>query len=222
MSPRRAPLRWNTNDNVEPKVSPAPIYPLVEQLKHVELREVFQVLARAKTAQLIGREGGFGRLSIERDFQVWQDQWKEERALDMGPLEWDKFKGEFLDYFFPLEIWEAKVKEFINLRKRELKLDIDDWVYLKISPMKGVMRFVKRVKLSSRYVGPHKILRCFGKIAYELDLSSNLALVHPVFHVSLLKKFIGDPTSIVPLERVSVNESLSYEEVPVQILDCQV
>jgi len=48
--------------------------------------------------------------------QIWFNQLKEERVIDGGPLDWDKFKGHFLDQFFPLEMREAKVKEFINLR----------------------------------------------------------------------------------------------------------
>ena len=61
-----------------------------------------------------------------------------------------------------------------------------------------------------------------GKVAYELKLPAELAAVHPVFHISLLKKCVGDPTSIVPLESLAVKDSLSYEDVPVEILDHQV
>ncbi|KAK4731655.1 hypothetical protein R3W88_024643 [Solanum pinnatisectum] len=61
-----------------------------------------------------------------------------------------------------------------------------------------------------------------GKVAYELDLPNDLAMVHPVFHVSILKKCVGDPTSIVPLEGLGVDESLFYEEVSIDILDRQI
>ncbi|WMV49316.1 hypothetical protein MTR67_042701 [Solanum verrucosum] len=88
--------------------------------------------------------------------------------------------------------------------------------------MKGVMRFCKKGKLSPRYVGLYKILKKIGRVAYELELPTELATVHPVFHISLLKKCMGDPTSIVPLESMAVKDSLTYEEVPVEILDCQV
>ncbi|KAK4729690.1 hypothetical protein R3W88_022678 [Solanum pinnatisectum] len=84
------------------------------------------------------------------------------------------------------------------------------------------MRFGKKGKLSYRYVGPFQILRRVGKVAYELYLPNELASVHPIFHVSMLKKCIGDLTSIVPLEGLGVKENLSYEEVPVEILDQQV
>ena len=56
---------------------------------------------------------------------------------------------------------------------------------------------------------------------YELELPAELAAVHPVFHISLLKKCVGDPASIVPLESVAVKDSLSYEDVPVEILNRQ-
>ncbi|WMV59856.1 hypothetical protein MTR67_053241 [Solanum verrucosum] len=88
--------------------------------------------------------------------------------------------------------------------------------------MKGVMRFGKKGKLSLRYMGPYQILKHIGKVAYELDLPNELALIHLVFHVSMLKKCIGDPVSILPLEGLGVDEKLFYKKVPVEILDRQV
>ncbi|WMV58980.1 hypothetical protein MTR67_052365 [Solanum verrucosum] len=88
--------------------------------------------------------------------------------------------------------------------------------------MKGVMRFGKKGKLSPKYVGPYRILKRIGKVAYKLELPADLAAVHLVFYISLLKKCVGDPTSVVPLEIVAVKDSLSYEDVPVEILDRQV
>ena len=51
--------------------------------------------------------------------------------------------------------------------------------------MKGVMRFGKKGKISPRYVGPYKILKRIGKVSYELELPAKLAVVHPVFRISL-------------------------------------
>ena len=62
-------------------------------------------------------------------------------------------------------------------------------------------------------------MRRVGKVAYELDFLNELASVHPIFHVSMLKKCIGNLTSIVPLEGLGVKENLSYEEVSIEILD---
>ncbi|WMV25013.1 hypothetical protein MTR67_018398 [Solanum verrucosum] len=97
-----------------------------------------------------------------------------------------------------------------------------------ISPMKGVVRFGKKEKLSPRYIGLYQVLRHIGKVAYEfdfayeLDLPSDLSSVHSVYHVSLLKKCISDPTYIVPLERLGIRVRISYEEVPFEILDRQI
>ena len=43
-----------------------------------------------------------------------------------------------------------------------------------------------------------------------------------MFHVSLLKKYIGDPSTVVPLKSVGVKESMSNEKVPIEIIDRQV
>ncbi|XP_070013096.1 uncharacterized protein [Nicotiana sylvestris] len=61
-----------------------------------------------------------------------------------------------------------------------------------------------------------------GQVAYKLELPPEMSMVHPVFHVSMLRKVVGDPSSIVPVETIEVNKELSYEEVPVSILDRQV
>ena len=104
----------------------------------------------------------------------------------------------------------------------DLEFEEGDKVYLKISTMKGVVRFGMKGKLSPRYVVPNVILQRVWKVAYELKLSSELDSVHSVFHVSMLKKYIDDPEFILPIEGLGVKDNLSYEEVPVQILDSQV
>ncbi|MCF7184064.1 chromo domain-containing protein, partial [Corynebacterium sp. MC-13] len=106
---------------------------------------------------------------------------------------------------------------------RDLEFKVGDWVYLKVSPMKGVVHFGKKGKLSPRYVGPYEVLKRVGKVAYELKLPSEMNLVHPVLHVSMLRKCVSDPNAIMPLDIVGVVEdNLTYEEVLVQILDRQV
>nr|XP_016477751.1 PREDICTED: uncharacterized protein LOC107799179 [Nicotiana tabacum] len=102
-----------------------------------------------------------------------------------------------------------------DLRDPEFKED--DCVFLKLSPMKGIMRFGKRGKLSPRYIEPYRILQKVGQVAYSLELPPELSLVHPVFHVSMLKKVVRDLSLIVPVEAIEFNE-----EVHVSILDRQV
>ncbi|WMV25537.1 hypothetical protein MTR67_018922 [Solanum verrucosum] len=84
------------------------------------------------------------------------------------------------------------------------------------------MRFGKKGNLSPRYIGPYKISKRIGNVAYELELPQELAAVHPVFHVSMLKKCMGDHSLIIPMENIGIKDNLSYEEIPVEILDRQV
>jgi len=88
--------------------------------------------------------------------------------------------------------------------------------------MKRVMRFCKKGKLNPIYVGPYRILKRVGNMAYEIEFPAEIVAVHPIFHISPLKKCVGDPTSIVSLKSVVVKDSLTYEEVPIEILDRQV
>ena len=79
----------------------------------------------------------------------------------------------------------SRQKSYADHRRRNLEFAEGDRVYLKNSPTKGVVIFCKKIKLSPRYVGPYEILQRVGKVAYELKFPSELACVHPVFHVTL-------------------------------------
>ena len=85
--------------------------------------------------------------------------------------------------------------------------------------MKSVMRFGKKGKLSPRFIGPFEILKRIGKVAYELALPPTLAGVHNVFHVSMLRRYIPDPSHVLNYEPLKIKDNLTYEEVPIQILD---
>ncbi|WMV10072.1 hypothetical protein MTR67_003457 [Solanum verrucosum] len=88
--------------------------------------------------------------------------------------------------------------------------------------MKGVMRFGKKGKLSPWYIGPYRISKRIGNVAYELEIPQELAAIHSIFHISMLKKCMGDPLLIIPTKNIGIKDNLSYEEILVQILDRQV
>ena len=92
-----------------------------------------------------------------------------------------------------LQIAYSRQKSYVDHRRRKLEFEESDKLYLKISPMKGVVSFGKKRKLSPHYVGPYQILQRVGNVAYELKLPSELSFVHSIFHVSMLKKSIGNP-----------------------------
>ncbi|WMV46408.1 hypothetical protein MTR67_039793 [Solanum verrucosum] len=121
-----------------------------------------------------------------------------------------------------LKTTQISQKSYTDVRRKELEFEVDDCVYLKVSPMKGVMRFGKKGKLSPRYIEPYRISKRIGNLSYELELLQELASFHPVFHISIWKKCMGDPSLIIPTKDIGIKDSLSYEEILVQILDSQV
>ena len=85
--------------------------------------------------------------------------------------------------------------------------------------MKGVIRFSKKGKLSPRYIGSYEVLERIGKVAYRLALPPELSAIHNVFHVSMLKKYIPDPSHVLEHDVIKVQEYLCFKEKLVQILD---
>ena len=85
--------------------------------------------------------------------------------------------------------------------------------------MRGVHRFGIHGKLAPRYVGPYKILRQCGPVAYRLQLPKILSTVHKVFHVSQLKRCLRVPDEAVEVEGLPLQLDLTYIEHPVKILD---
>ncbi|GJT10578.1 putative reverse transcriptase domain-containing protein [Tanacetum coccineum] len=92
-------------------------------------------------------------------------------------------------------------------------------VLLKVSPLKGVVRFGKKGKLTPRFVGPFEIIEKVGPVAYRLDLPKEINGVHNTFHVSNLKKCLADPTLQVPLDEIRVDAKLNFMKEPVEILE---
>ena len=110
-------------------------------------------------------------------------------------------------------------KSYADNRCRDLQFEIGDRVFLEISPWKGVLRFGKRGKLSPRYIGPYEIVSKVGPVAYRLKLPPELSRIHDTFHVSMLRKYIPDPSHVLREQPVQLKENLTYEETPVQIVD---
>ena len=86
-------------------------------------------------------------------------------------------------------------------------------------PKRGVVRFGKRGKLSSRFIGPFEILERVGTVAYRLDLSPTMSSVHEVFHVSMLWRYTPDPAHVMDWGEIKVDTNETFKEGPVCILD---
>jgi hypothetical protein len=118
-----------------------------------------------------------------------------------------------------LKTAQSRQKSYADRRRKPLQFQIGDFVYLRVSPTKGVQRFSIKGKLAPRYIGPFEILQVCGPVAYKLRLPSQMAAIHDVFHISQLKKCIKVPTEIIETPAIEIEPDLSYVEQPIQILD---
>ena len=86
-------------------------------------------------------------------------------------------------------------------------------------PKRGVIRFGKREKLVSRYIGPFEVLDRVGTVAYQLALPQSLSSVHEVFHVSMLQKYTPNPAHIVDCGEITIDTDGTFDKGLVRILD---
>lgn len=92
------------------------------------------------------------------------------------------------------------------MKRREEEFEVGDKVLLKVLPMKGVMRFEKKGKLSPKYIGPYEILQRIGKVAYRLALPMELSKVHDVFHVSQWRRYILEKSHVLHPETIELDQ----------------
>jgi hypothetical protein len=118
-----------------------------------------------------------------------------------------------------LKVAQSRQMSYADTLRRELTFEEGDFVYLKVSPIRGLRRFKVKGKLSPHYIGPLKILERKGKVAYRLELPARLSDVHNVFHILQLKKCLRVSEEQLPLEELNVQDDLTYTEQPVKILD---
>ncbi|KAE8675396.1 C2H2 and C2HC zinc fingers superfamily protein, putative isoform 1 [Hibiscus syriacus] len=116
-----------------------------------------------------------------------------------------------------LQMASNRMKQQQDKNRTERVFEVGDMVYLKLQPYRQTsIALRKNLKLAAKYYGPYKILEKIGKVAYRLDLPKSSRL-HPVFHVSLLKKFIGD-SLIAVTEPPTVDEEGGLQIKPLKIM----
>ncbi|GKF02362.1 putative reverse transcriptase domain-containing protein [Tanacetum coccineum] len=106
--------------------------------------------------------------------------------------------------------------------RKPLGFSVGDHVLFKVSPCKGVVRFRKKGKLASRFVGPFKITERISLVTYRFRLPQEPSSVHDMFHVLNPKKCLADRTLHVPLEEIQDDAKLNFVEEPVEILECEI
>jgi hypothetical protein len=105
-----------------------------------------------------------------------------------------------------LEAAQARQKIYHDKRRKPLQFEVGDFVYLKVSPTKGVQGFGIKGKLAPRYIGPYVIVETCGPVAYKLKLPPKISAIHNVFHVSQLKKCVRLPTEIIVEPEVEIEQ----------------
>ena len=99
-----------------------------------------------------------------------------------------------------LKATQSRQKSYADTRRRPLELQPEDFIYLKVPPIRGTWRFQVRGKLAPRYIGPYQIIEKIGAVAYCLELPSKMSHIHNVFHVAQLKKCLRVPEEQAPME----------------------
>ncbi|GKB33207.1 putative reverse transcriptase domain-containing protein [Tanacetum coccineum] len=113
-------------------------------------------------------------------------------------------------------------RSYANVRRKPLEFQVGDRVMLKMSPRKGVIQFGKRGKLNPWYIGPFKILKRVGPVAYTLELPEELSNVHSTFYVSNFKKCLSNESLVIPMKELRLDDKLNFMEEPVEIIDREV
>ncbi|KAM2004949.1 hypothetical protein ACFX15_000188 [Malus domestica] len=146
--------------------------------------------------------------------------WSEvgERILE-GPEIVDETTQNIQVIKFNLKVSQDRQKSLADRHTTDRMYNVGDYVFLKLSPWRGVVRFGKKGKLSPRYIGPYEITERIGEVAYRLELPLELSKVHNVFHVSMLRHYVSDPSHVIPPQPLEINPDLTYDEEPVTILD---
>jgi hypothetical protein len=117
---------------------------------------------------------------------------------------------------------QSRQKSYAENRRRELRFEEGDFVYLKVSPMRGVKRFQVKGKLAPWFFSPYPIIGRVGLVAYRLELEESMSDIHNVFHVSQLRKCLQVPESHIEEEAIQIQIDLQYREKPIKILDSAV
>jgi hypothetical protein len=117
-----------------------------------------------------------------------------------------------------LKTTQSMQRSYVDTRRRKLSFEVGDYVYVKVSPIRGIKRFGVKGKLTPRYIGPYEIQARRREVAYQLSFPESLSAMHDIFHVSQLKKCLRVLEEQLPTEDLKVQD-LTYIEKPTQILE---
>lgn len=92
-------------------------------------------------------------------------------------------------------------------------------MFLRVKPHKSSIKFGKAAKLARRFIGPFEILEKISHVAYRLALPPSLSCIHNVFHVSMLKKYVADPSHVIDWQALQVEDAGDIHLKPLTIIE---
>ena len=114
-----------------------------------------------------------------------------------------------------LKVATDRQKSYVDMKRKNIRYEVGEKVFLKVSPRKKVMIFGKKGKLSPRFIGPYEVIEKVGPVAYRLALSLDL---EKSTMFSMLRRYRSDSSHVVSSETIELRPDLNYEEEPVEIL----
>jgi hypothetical protein len=123
-----------------------------------------------------------------------------------------------------LKAAQSRQKSYADSKRRPVTFHVGDFVYLRVTPLKGMQRFHVKGKLAPRYIGPFKILERCGEMSYKMEMPAELSEFHDVFHISQLRKCLQVPKKPEAFKEIDhntidLNHDLTYRERPIRILE---
>ena len=88
-----------------------------------------------------------------------------------------------------LKVATDRQKSYADMKRKDIRYEVGEKVFLKVSPWKKVMRFRKKGRLNPRFIGPYEVIEKVGPVAYRLALPLDLEKIHNVFHISMLRRY---------------------------------
>ncbi|XP_052485149.1 uncharacterized protein LOC128040440 [Gossypium raimondii] len=109
-------------------------------------------------------------------------------------------------------------KSYVDLKRKEIEFQVGDKIFLKVLPWKKVLRFDRKGKLSSRFIGPYEIIKRIRAIVHRLALLPKIDRIHNVFHISMLRRYWSDPSHVISSTEVKIQPQMTYSKELIKIL----
>ncbi|GJS45862.1 putative reverse transcriptase domain-containing protein [Tanacetum coccineum] len=204
-------------------------YRLTKSAHFIPTRETdsMETLTRLYIKEIISRHEVPIYIILDRDSHFTSRFWQSmQSALDFGngwerhlPLVEFSYNN---SYHASIKVATFEALYGQKCRSPPLEFQVGDRVILKVSPRKGFIRLGKPGKLNPGYIGPFKILKRVGPVAYTLELPKERSNVYSTFHVSNLKKCLSDESLVIPMKELRLDDKLNFVEEPIEIMDREV